>query len=459
MEDIIYRVAKTIRKYELIDKGDKVLIGFSGGPDSVALMYVLHSLHKKLKISLSAVYINHHLRPRAAKREARFGETICAKYGIPFACEDVNIPELSQKNKTGIEETARIYRYRTLERLAAQQACSKIAIGHHRDDRAETVIFNLLRGSGRMGVAGIPVRRGKIIRPLYEISRAEIADFLEENGLKYMTDRSNYSRKYTRNRIRRKIIPMMQREVSEAAIENIIRFSEIVAEEESYLGSVAADYYDKLVSKTPGGKIRLDLSGKLAYDTWLKRRLVFKLLAAAGLTDIEFAEVERVVDVIDHGRRTRLALREDWIAEIAGDHLYIYRPGNRISDCPVALPGQCKMDYPRVWLSFEYVDKSKVKELTASTRNVAYIDAEKIQGRLHLSGLKRGARFRPYGRPGSKKAGDFLTDRKYPRPLRDELPVLYDESGIVWMAGLEIDHRVRVQSETGKIIKIEIGED
>jgi len=459
MEDVINKVAETIRKYDLIEKGDKILIGFSGGPDSVALMYILHSLQKRLKISLSAVYINHHIRPRAAKREARFSENICAKFGVPFTCEDVNIPKLSQKDKTGIEETARIYRYQTLERLAAQQACTKIAVGHHRDDRAETVIFNLLRGSGRMGVAGIPVRRGKIIRPLYEINRAEIADFLEENGLRYMTDRSNYSRKYTRNRIRRRIIPLMQRLISGAAVDNIIRFSEIVAEEERFLGNMTSVLYDKLVSITPGGKIRLDLSDKLEYDTWLKRRLVFKILAAAGFADIEFAEVERLVDLINQGRQTRLAIQKEWTAEIAGASLYIYRPGSKISDYTVAIPGRCHLEYPRIWIDFEFVDKSKVKEIQSAAGRVAYIDADKVEGRLYLSGLKRGVRFRPYGRPGSKKAGDFLTDRKYPRPLRDELPVLYDDQGIVWMAGLEIDHRVRVQSATGKIIKIEIGED
>lgn len=459
MEDIINRVAETIRKYDLIEKGDKILIGFSGGPDSVALMYILHSLQKRLKISLSAVYINHHLRPRAANREARFSENICTKYGVPFACEDVNTPELSRKNKTGVEETARIYRYRTLEKLAAQQACSKIAIGHHRDDRAETVIFNLLRGSGRMGAAGIPARRGQIIRPLYDISRQEIADFLEENGLRYMTDRSNYSRKYTRNRIRRKIIPVMQREVSEAAVDNILRFSEIMAEEERFLGNMTSLLYDKLVSKTPGGKIRLDLNDKLEYDVWLKRRLVFKILAAAGFEDIEFAEVERLVGLIDQGRQTRLAIRNDWIAEVAGKSLYVYRPGNRISEYLVDVPGRYHLEYPLVWIDFEYADRSNVKEIQTPARNIAYIDAGKIQGRLHLSGLKRGSRFRPFGRPGSKKAGDFLTDRKYPRPLRDELPVVYDEKGIVWMAGLEIDHRVRIDKTTGKIIRIEIGKE
>ncbi len=458
MDEIVARVAETIRKYDLIEKGDRVLIGLSGGPDSVAMMHILYSLGEMLEFSLSAAYINHKLRPRAAKREARFCDTLCGRYSIPFKAGEIDIPQLSRKDKTGLEETARIYRYRILEKMAQEQDCDKIAVGHHRDDRAETVLFNLLRGSGRMGLAAIPPRRGKIIRPLYDLNRPEIADYIEDCGLKFMVDRSNQSLKFTRNRIRRRVIPMLKRVVTESAVENIVRFSEIMADEERFLGHMASEVLEKVISRTPGGKIRLDLSHKLKYDIWLKRRLVLGILADAGPADIEFAEVERIVELIDGERQTRLAIRDDWMAETAGDGLYLYRPGTQIGRYKVTVPGQCRMDYPHMKIDFEYAAAERVKDLETASSQTAYIDAERVVDELYITGLEPGARFRPFGRPGSKKVGDFLTDCKYPRPLRDELPVVYDGAGIVWLAGLEIDHRVRVRNETRKILKIEIGE-
>ncbi len=459
MDDIVKKVINTIDRQALIAEGDKVLVAFSGGPDSVALLHILHSLQNEFEFKLAAVYIDHKLRPRAAKREARFCKEFCLNYLIPFSYEEIDIPNLSKNDKTGIEETARVYRYRTLDRIASDQNFTRIAVGHHRDDRAETILFNMLRGSGRMGVTGMPPQRGKIIRPLFDISRLEIADYLEEHGLKYMIDRSNLSRKFTRNRIRRKIIPVMKREVTEAAVDNIIRFSEIIADEEKFLGNMTSVIYDKTVSLTPGGKIRLDLTNKLEYDVWLKRRLVFKILAEAGFIDMEFAEIDRLTKLIDGKRQTRVSIREGFSAELAGESLYVYRPGAEIGRQEVTLPGKCRLDYPRVCICFEYVDKIDVKEIETGQGKIAYIDTGKLQGALFLSGIEPGARFHPFGRPGSKKVGDFLTDRKYPRPLRDELPVLYDGQGIVWLAGLEIDHRVRVEQDTGKILKVEIGKD
>jgi tRNA(Ile)-lysidine synthase len=459
MDEIVNRVSNTIKKYSLIDNGEKVLVAFSGGTDSVAMLHILHLLQKKSKFSISAVYINHKIRPRAARKEAKFCEAFCQKNSIPFLCEEIDIPNLKQENKTGIEETARIYRYRTLERLAADQNFDKIAIGHHRDDRAETIIFNLLRGSGRMGLAGIPPKRGKIIRPLYDLSRLEIADYLEDNALRFMIDVSNRSRKFTRNRIRRRIIPLLKKEITESAVDNIVRYSEILADEERFLGGISSAAYDKLTSTTPGGKIRLDLSKKLEYDVWLKRRLLFKLLERAGFIDIEFAEVERLVGLVDGDRQTRISVREGYLVEIFDNNLYLYRPGDEIGRYEVEIPGHCRMEYPGVRISFEYVDSINVKKMETGRGRIAYIDAEELQGDIYLSGLKRGVRFHPYGRPGSKKVGDFLTDRKYPRPLRDEITVLYDQQGIVWLAGLEIDHRVRVRKSTRKIAKVEISKD
>jgi len=454
---ILALVAETIKTYDMISGGDNILVGLSGGPDSVALLHILHSMRHKLRISVGAAYINHMLRPRAAKREAVFCRALCEKYNIPCYIEEVDIPSLSAKEKTGIEETARIHRYRILRELTSRYGYIKIALGHHRDDRAETILFNLARGASRTGMVGMPPKRGNIMRPLYDISRNQVIEYAEEYGLDYMTDASNHNLKFTRNRIRHRIIPVLRKEFGENVAENIIRFSNIIAGEEAFLEEYAADFWSRISSKTPGGKIKLDLAGFSEYDTWLRRRLAVCALREAGCREIEFADIERILELVSERQGSRLMLKGGAFAEVAGSGLYLYAEGDVIEKTVLVLPGKTRLRWPRVWIKTEYTGSVDVNQLRQLPSNVAIIDAASIDGSLYTAGLDRGRRFTPFGRPGSKKVGDFLTDIKFPRPLRSELPVIFDASGVVWLAGIEVDHRVRVTSKTNAAVKIEIG--
>jgi len=450
------RVAESIAAYGLIESGQAVLVALSGGPDSVALLHILSRLRPNLGLSLGAVYINHCLRPRAAAAEARFCAELCRRLKISFHYEEVDIPALAEREKSGIEETARRYRYRILERLARDEGYDKIALGHHRDDRVETILFNLIRGAGRHGLAGMPRMRGKIIRPLYDLSREEILAYLKSHHLSYMTDRSNLSRKYTRNRIRHDILPRLEQAVSGRAAEHIIRFAEIAGDEEAFLNQQAARVYQKLVAKTPGGKLMLDLTGAERYDKWLRRRLIILLLEDAGLTGAEYAEVERMVALFDKASIARMSLREGVMAETAGKALFVYRPERIRSQNDLPVPGNIRLAYPRLRVSAKPAKGWDVRQMTKQSARVAYVDAGRLDGPLYIAGVKSGARFHPFGRPGTKKVGDFLTDRKYPRPLRDELPIVYDQQGIVWLVGLEIDHRVCIDEQTTEAVRLEV---
>lgn len=450
-------VFDTIARNRLIEEADRILVGFSGGPDSVALLHILHGLRRRLQFSMGALYINHQLRPRAARKEARFCGNLCDRLKIPYYYEEVNIKLLAEEEKAGIEETARNHRYLIFGRVAAKYGYNKIAVGHHRDDRVETVLFNLIRGSGRAGLSGMPARRGKIIRPLFDLSREQIIDYLKHNKLEYMIDRSNLSRQYTRNRIRLDVLPLIEQKISARASNNILRLSEILAEEEAYLDQRASRIYSKSVTKTPGGKIKLDLETFLQYDLWLRRRLLMRLLVEAGQVDIEFADIDRLSGLAATEGNTRLSISKDLFAEKYGRAIYLYRSGERITRREANIPGVVRLEYPRVRINLEYVDRLNVKEVNRKGNAIAFIDFDKIDFPINLSGLKEGARFHPFGRPGSKKAGDFLTDIKYPRPLRNELPVLSDRYGIVWLAGVEIDDRVKIGKTTKKVVKLEIG--
>ncbi|MCP4570078.1 MAG: tRNA lysidine(34) synthetase TilS [FCB group bacterium] len=453
---IIATVEKTISEYGLLANGDHILVGLSGGPDSTALLHILHRLRNKLDLSLAAVYINHKLRPRAAKKEARFCDDLCADLQIDFHYNEIDINDLAAEQKTGIEETARNYRYMFFTELANDENYDAVAVGHHRDDRVETILFNLLRGSGRQGLIGMPAGRDLFIRPLYDLSRQQIIGWLDKNKLAYMTDKSNQSPRYTRNRIRHKVIPLLEKEISESAAGNIIRFSEILADEERFLEKQSSRISGKLISTTPGGKFKLDLARILEYDIWLLRRLVRRFFSRAGLSDIVFADIDRTLDLIGGGRDSRLSITGGMTAEKAGYGLYLYGRKKRFIRQEVIVPGSYRLRYPKISISLEFTDNCDVNIIKEGSPRQAFLDAGKLSGKLYIDGIKLGERFHPFRRPGSKKATDFLTDRKYPRPLRDELPVLYDDHGIVWLAGVEIDDRVKIDSKTKKMVKLEI---
>ncbi len=451
---IVSRCLATIKDHALISRADRILVGLSGGPDSTALMHILHRLQDRLDISLAGLYLNHMLRPRSAKKEAECCREFCEKLSVLYLYEEADVAEMAQMMRVGIEEAAREVRYSVYETAARRGGFTKIAVGHHRDDRAETILFNLFRGAGRQGLIGLQPKRDNIIRPLYDISHQDILEYLREHNINYRLDSSNRSPKYTRNRIRNRIIPLIEKDVSPRAVDNILRYSRIIADEDAFLHRLAHEAYEKLVQVSPGGKFSLDLTDKLKYDIWLWRRLIIRLLSAAGLFDIAYEEVERVVELIEGNRRTRRSLRYGLHAEVAGTALYVYRTDHKITPIRVAIPGHYQLEYPRL-----RVDLTLVKHPDGSGRklpSVACVDVDRLAGELTVTGVKPGMRFHPYGRPGSKKVGDFLTDRKYPRPLRDELPVLCDQKGVVWLAGLEIDHRVRVQSSTKRVARIEV---
>lgn len=456
--DIEKRVQETIEECGLIEKGNRVLIGLSGGPDSVALLRVLVRLRKSYRIALAAAYINHMLRPRAVKKEESFCRELCEQHGVEFFTKTIDITSLAKRDKTGIEECARTYRYAALEDIATNWRADVIALGHHRDDRVETILFNLFRGAGRVGIIGFRAKRGNIIRPLYEVWREEIEAYLKEIGQESMLDSSNDGDDYARNRLRNKILPLIRSDIHDAAAANILRFATLVGDEEAFLREYVAETYHKIHSVSPGGKNRLDLSGQKAYDTWFVRRLLFRLLEDSGVDEIGFSVVDRLLQAVDGRKNGRIQLAPRVFAEYSGEEMYIYRAGRKIEHHSVRLDDAIELEYQRVQLRLEMSLPVSVDEIRQASGTVAFIDAERLVEPLEVSGIQRGARFHPFGRPGTKKVGDFLTDKKYPRPLRDELPVVYDRNGVVWLAGVEIDDRVAITKDTRKIVRIEIRE-
>ena len=243
------KVEKTILKYDLIENGDKIILGVSGGPDSMCMLNILKDLQntnlKKLNYEIIVAHVNHMIREEAIEDE-KYVEDYCKKNNIEFYSKSIDIPKIVNTKKIGEEEAGRIARYEFFDELLEKTKANKIAIAHNKNDRVETVLMNELRGSGLSGLKGIEPRRGKYIRPLIEIEREEIEKYCEENKLEPRIDKTNFENIHTRNKLRNCLIPYIKKEFNPNIIETINRLSEIVTEQEKYIDEIVREKYEEM---------------------------------------------------------------------------------------------------------------------------------------------------------------------------------------------------------------------
>ena len=266
-------VLKTIKKYNLISKGDKIVIGVSGGPDSICLLHVLDSLKEELGIELYVAHVNHMIR-QVADDETKYVQNFCKKLGIECFIKKEDITKLAKEQKKGTEEVGRNVRYEFFNEILEKTNSNKIATAHNSNDRAETVILNILRGSGLSGLKGIePNREGKYIRPLININRDDIEKYCEENNLKPKYDESNNENIYSRNKVRNEIIPYIKKEFNPNIIKTINRLSDVATEENEYLQEITKQEYEKIFIKE-GNNIILNLKKFNNLELVIKRRII-----------------------------------------------------------------------------------------------------------------------------------------------------------------------------------------
>jgi tRNA(Ile)-lysidine synthase len=232
-------ILNTIKKYQMLSPGDRVLIALSGGPDSVCLFYALIQLSEQFSLDIAAAHVNHELRGNESDADEAFVQKLCNKEKIPLFTYSANIKTLSKLSGLSLEETGRNERYRCFYEAAAAFNAQRIALGHNLNDNAETLIMRLCRGSGLLGLCGIPPKRGQIIRPLIETARADIEKYLEQQKLPYCVDTSNHSSIFTRNKIRNEIIPIFNKILNTDICEKLSLTSRLCAEENEFLQSLA----------------------------------------------------------------------------------------------------------------------------------------------------------------------------------------------------------------------------
>ncbi|MCH5210948.1 MAG: tRNA lysidine(34) synthetase TilS [Oscillospiraceae bacterium] len=426
---ILNIIKKTLTEYNLIDKGDRILIGLSGGADSVCLTHALHSLADELGIRIYAAHLNHGIRGDEAERDEIFAKRFAEKLGIECFTDKADIPAISTEYGISEETAGRKIRYEFFYKLCEQYNITKIATAHNKNDNAETILMNFMRGSTIAGLCGIPVRRSCIIRPLLDVTRAEIENYCRENNLEYVTDSTNLTDSYTRNKIRHTLIPLITEEFNSNFINTVSDNASLIKDDSDYLDNEALIKYKELVKD---GKISIDdLSDE---PPPISRRIIRHMLKSiyGGLNDVSSGYIRDILALIKKQSGTEIHLFGGVTARCEYGMLIIEkdRKGIEPFNCGVAFntPTQIR-------------EIGKIVTVTTAHKRVSdgavYISCDE-NDKIIIRSRKEGDKFYPSGMTGSKKIKDYLINEKIPKEKRNSIPVI-EVNGIIAAVGNRVD--------------------
>ena len=332
------KVLKTIKKYNLIENGDKLVLGVSGGPDSIAMLNILNDLRIEKDIELDfnivVAHINHMIRDEAIEDE-NFVKKFCEEKGIEFYSKSIDVKKLANTNKISTEEAGRNARYDFFDEILDYTNSNKIAIAHNKNDKSETIIMNFMRGSGITGLKGIEPKRKKYIRPLIECERTEIENYCKEKNLDPRIDKTNFENEYTRNKIRNVLIPYIKKEFNPNIINTLNRLSELVGEEEEYIEKQVERNFEDLKLVETKKEIVLDLKKVNKLEKVIKSRLVlYTIMSIFGTTKgIEKVHVDDIIKLCDNNIGNKYLTPNKNIKVLCDDKWFIEALENIIKNC------------------------------------------------------------------------------------------------------------------------------
>jgi len=453
-ENIINKVRATILRYEMIAPGDKVIVALSGGPDSICLLNALDKLSPELEISLVAAHFNHGLRGGEDESETQLTRDVAVSMDLPFETETA---KGLMDSDSSLEERARDARYAFLEKIRKAHMAQKIAMGHNLNDQAETVLMRLLRGSGPSGMAGIPpVRDNRIIRPLIEIKREEIMDYLKTRGIPFAVDSSNSNKKHLRNSIRLELMPMML-DYQPRLLERLGMVSNIIRDEDVFLESMASEWIDR--ERINQADISVPVSSIKTLPGPLRNRVIRALLKQVNgdTYPMEYDHIASVSGLLKNERpQCAIDLPNGIVVRKTYDNLhFILKPYKDIKEYSYSLegPGTYCLDAAGQTLSLDEIDGSTDIFMEESL-STACLDADKLRYPLIVRNFRPGDRFMPLGMTGYKKIKRFFIDLKVPSEKRILTPILTSGDRVAWICGYRLDERFKVTSQTKKMLRI-----
>jgi tRNA(Ile)-lysidine synthase len=499
------KVIDFIQRYSLIPHKELVVVGVSGGADSVCLLHVLAKCQKKLGIKLHIAHLNHQLRGAESEADAEYVSNLAGSLGIPSTIDRQDVAAYRTERNCSIEEAARQLRYAFLARVAREVGANRIAIGHTRDDQVETILMHILRGTGITGLCGLapcsPMaydRQGMswlasplslrakrsnllVIRPLLDITREETTSYCQEHQLDPRIDSSNLSPSFFRNRLRLQLLPLL-RQYNPSVDQALLRLADIAKEDNALIEQQASGWWDE-VARQENNAIYLNrkqiASLPIALQRHLLRASVTKL--AGDVRDIEASHIEAARSLLNKQASKRISLPHGFICQGGYDELVIASPPSVIAseawqsqlppcpfpplsdEFPLKVPGKTVFPGWKVIASIvreRAASLSSQGTLSTSERTyqgnlVAHFDLHKTGTELFIRQRQPGDRFQPLGMSMPKKLYEFMVDAKIPRSWRGHIPIVCSPQQIIWVVGWRIDNRVKTTEASQKILRLE----
>jgi len=436
--DFLQKLASDIRHHDLLVTGEKTLVAVSGGADSVALLLAL----KQLGYRPTAAHCNFHLRGTESDRDEQFVGELCWRENIELLTTDFDTEATAKKAGISLEMAARQLRYDWFGRILQERGLRRIAVAHHTEDNTETFFLNLVRGAGLQGLCGMQWRNGHVVRPLLEMSRQEIEEWLAEMKQPFMTDSTNADVRFRRNKIRHELLPLL-REMNPSFDRTMTSTMRLLNTQRQLQNNVVTDAMRRLVTILPDG-VRLETE-RLAEEP-AAQAILFSVLRPYGFgATVVNDMMQHLKEISGHLYET-----EKFLATRTAKLIEIRRRPCSIAPTPLG-EGDNKLKDGTI-LRVERKSPAKLEK----KHRVSCIDAKRIKGTLYVRSVKKGDRFMPYGLYGSKLISDYLADRKRSRIDRLSTKVVCDEEGIVWLVGECTAQRVALADTTEEMIRMEL---
>ena len=471
-----YKVYNFIREQDLLNDTKHVVVGVSGGADSICLLCVLKRISEYISdknedsFDLLAVHLNHNIRGEEAERDEKFVVDFCETNGIPIIVESRDVQGFANENGLSVEEAGRILRYEAFRKAADKFNDGdyvKIAVAHNENDNVETVLFNIVRGSGLKGLSGIPVKRDNIIRPLLCMRREEIETYLNDEKIDYVIDSTNLEVDYTRNKIRHKILPYLESNINQNVYSAIDNLSQHAMQADLYIENQVEKAYKKYVV---GDTVKSEIKDE---DYCIVSGVVRKCYAnkSGALKDVTSTHISNIVRLFDSEVSREIELPYSIVAKRTYDGIsFAEKKEEMESDSPkenVSFRVEKSEDEQIIngdgWkVRINSANKVEIDENIIKNKEnkyTKYLDYDKINNDLFIRSRQNGDYLIVNSEGGRKKIKDYLSDMKIPRENRDEILMLADNSKVLWVIGYRISEDLKVTDETSRVLKVEFIKD
>ncbi|MBW6411154.1 tRNA lysidine(34) synthetase TilS [Clostridium weizhouense] len=457
------KVLSYIKDNKLIKNGDKILVAFSGGPDSLCLLNILIELKNKLNIKIGAAHLNHLLRGKDAFKDEEFVKNICEENDIPCYIKRVDINKYAKEYRLSSEMAGRNARYDFFQEILDSKDFNKIATAHNANDQAETILFRLIRGTGLEGLGGIKVcRENKIIRPILCLSRKEVEQYILDKKLNPRIDKTNFEKIYNRNKIRLDIIPYIKQNFNEDIVQTLNRMSLLIQKDNAFIERIALKAYNKYCNRIDGDFL---LNKELfSEEDSIITRVVRKALVEISESCYDF-EMKHIYDILELFKKETgkvIDLPKSICAEnIYGDIKLRKNLKNRV----ISIKNEIKLnkndlqnkiiEFNGYNIKMSILANTSSDELNLNESNlIKYFNFDKIDSIISVRTRLVGDKFMPLGMKGKKKIKDIFIDMKIPKEDRDNIPLICFDNNIAWIATLRVAENYKVTKNTKNILKI-----